>query len=135
MSDLIVFVYPTESKAEEVRQTLLGLQKEYVIKLGDAVIATNTTIARDAVARLPHGNEAGGLSGAPLTQKSTAVIRELATALAGSLPIIGVGGIMNGADAAEKIAAGAALVQMYTGFIYGGPALIGDAVRAIAALR
>lgn len=101
----------------------------------DGVIATNTTIARDAVARLPHGNEAGGLSGAPLTQKSTAVIRELAQALAGSLPIIGVGGIMGGADAAAKIEAGAALVQMYTGFIYGGPALIGDAVRAIAVLR
>ncbi len=97
----------------------------------DAVIATNTTIARDAVAHLPHGSEAGGLSGAPLTQKSTAVIRELARELNGSLPIIGVGGVMTGADAAEKIAAGAALVQVYTGFIYRGPSLIGDSVRAI----
>jgi dihydroorotate dehydrogenase len=97
----------------------------------DGVIATNTTIARDAVAHLPHGSEAGGLSGAPLTQKSTAVIRELARELDGSLPIIGVGGVMTGADAAAKIAAGAALVQIYTGFIYRGPALIGDAVRAI----
>jgi dihydroorotate dehydrogenase len=97
----------------------------------DGVIATNTTIARDAVAHLPHGSEAGGLSGAPLTQKSTAVIRELAQELDGRLPIIGVGGVMTGADAAAKVAAGAALVQIYTGFIYRGPALIGDAVRAI----
>jgi len=97
----------------------------------DGVIATNTTIARDAVAHLPHGAEAGGLSGAPLTQKSTAVIRELARALAGALPIIGVGGVMTGADAAAKITAGAALVQVYTGFIYAGPNLIADSVRAI----
>lgn len=101
----------------------------------DAVIATNTTIARDAVAHLPHGSEAGGLSGAPLTQTSTAVIRELARKLNGSLPIIGVGGVMTGTDAAEKIAAGAALVQVYTGFIYRGPALIGDSVRAIRDAR
>lgn len=101
----------------------------------DAVIATNTTIARDAVAHLPHGNEAGGLSGAPLTKKSTAVIRELARALDGSLPIIGVGGVMTGADAAEKMAAGAALVQVYSGFIYAGPNLIADSVRAIGALK
>jgi dihydroorotate dehydrogenase len=97
----------------------------------DAVIATNTTIARDAVAHLPHGNEAGGLSGAPLTEKSTAVIRELSRALNGALPIIGVGGVMQGSDAAAKIAAGAALVQVYTGFIYAGPGLIAESVRAI----
>jgi len=101
----------------------------------DGVIATNTTIAREAVAQLPHGNEAGGLSGAPLTQKSTAVIRALARQLNGKLPIIGVGGTMTGEDAAAKIAAGAALVQIYTGFIYRGPALIGDAVRAIKRVR
>ncbi|HSC41941.1 MAG TPA: quinone-dependent dihydroorotate dehydrogenase, partial [Candidatus Binatia bacterium] len=101
----------------------------------DGVIATNTTIAREAVAQLPHGNEAGGLSGAPLTQKSTAVIRALARQLNGKLPIIGVGGTMTGEDAAAKIAAGAALVQIYTGFIYRGPALISDAVRAIKRVR
>ena len=99
----------------------------------DGVIATNTTIARDAVAHLPHGNEAGGLSGAPLTQKSTAVIAALARELNGRLPIIGVGGIMNGDDAAAKVAAGAALVQIYSGFIYRGPALIGEALSALRA--
>lgn len=100
----------------------------------DGVIATNTTIARDAVAHLPYGAEAGGLSGAPLTQKSTATIAALARAVAGRLPIIGVGGIMSGADAVAKIEAGAALVQIYSGFIYRGPALIGEAQRAIAAM-
>jgi len=97
----------------------------------DGVIATNTTIARDAVKDLPHGNEAGGLSGAPLTKKSTEVIRALAQALNGKLPIIGVGGIMSGADATEKFAAGAKLVQVYTGFIYRGPGLVGELVKAV----
>jgi len=97
----------------------------------DGVIATNTTIARDAVKDLLHGNEAGGLSGAPLTKKSTEVIRALAQELNGKLPIIGVGGIMSGTDAAEKITAGAQLVQIYTGFIYRGPELVGEAVRAV----
>jgi len=97
----------------------------------DGVIATNTTIARDAVKDLLHGNEAGGLSGAPLTKKSTEVIRALAQELNGKLPIIGVGGIMSGTDAAEKIAAGAKLVQVYTGFIYRGPELVGEAVSAV----
>jgi dihydroorotate dehydrogenase len=97
----------------------------------DGVIATNTTIARDAVKDLPHGDEAGGLSGAPLTKKSTEVIRALAQELNGKLPIIGVGGIMSGADATEKFAAGAQLLQIYTGFIYRGPALVGEAVSAV----
>lgn len=97
----------------------------------DGVIATNTTIERDAVRHLKHGTEAGGLSGEPVRDKSTAVIRELARHLEGKIPIIGVGGIMRGADAAEKIAAGASLVQLYTGFIYAGPGLIADAVEAI----
>jgi len=98
----------------------------------DGVIATNTTIARDAVTGLKHGDEMGGLSGGPVRESSTRVIRILADALQGRLPIIGVGGISDGASAAEKIAAGAALVQVYTGFIYQGPALIADAVAAIA---
>lgn len=97
----------------------------------DAVIATNTTIERDAVKHLEHGAEAGGLSGAPVRDKSTAVIRELAAQLKGEIPIIGVGGIMCGEDAAEKIRAGAALVQIYSGFIYAGPKLIADSVSAI----
>ncbi len=113
---------------DDIHQVAAAL-REFEI---DAVIATNTTIARDAVAQLPHGGEAGGLSGAPLTQKSTAVIRTLARELDGKLPIIGVGGIMSAADAAEKLAAGARLVQIYTGFIYAGPPLVAAAVRACA---
>ena len=97
----------------------------------DAVIATNTTIARDGVAGLPHAEEAGGLSGAPLTARSTEVVRLLARHLQGTLPVIGVGGIMSGADAVAKVAAGAALVQLYTGIVYRGPALVGECRRAI----
>ena len=98
----------------------------------DGVIATNTTISRDAVKELPHGDEMGGLSGAPLTHHSTAVIKKFAKALGGNIPIIGVGGIVNGNDAAEKIAAGASLVQIYSGFIYQGPALISASIKASA---
>ena len=97
----------------------------------DGVIATNTTIARDTVKHLPHGEEAGGLSGSPLTQASTEVIKALAEALGGKLPIIGVGGIMRGKDAADKIEAGAELVQLYSGFIYQGPGLIQKCIKAI----
>lgn len=96
----------------------------------DGVIATNTTIARDAVTGLAHADEAGGLSGAPLTQRSTEVVRRLAELLQGSIPVIGVGGIMRGTDAAEKIAAGASLVQLYSGLIYRGPELVAEAVEA-----
>lgn len=97
----------------------------------DAVIATNTTLARDAVAQLSHGNEAGGLSGAPLTVQAQAVTAKLAAQLKGAVPVIGVGGIMNGGDAAQRITAGASLVQLYTGLVYAGPALVGDCVEAI----
>ena len=99
----------------------------------DAVIATNTTLSREGVECLPHGNEAGGLSGAPVRDKSTAVIRQLASELRGALPVIGAGGILDGADAAEKIGAGAALVQLYSGLVYRGPALIGECCAAIRA--
>ncbi len=101
----------------------------------DAVIATNTTVARNAVAGLPHGDETGGLSGEPLTARATEVVRLLAAHLQGALPIIGVGGIMKGEDAAEKMAAGASLIQMYTGIIYRGPALVGECRRAILRYR
>ena len=101
----------------------------------DAVIATNTTLAREEVAGLPHAEEAGGLSGQPLFERSTAVQRQLATALAGEVPIIGVGGIMKGADAVAKIDAGASLVQLYTGFIYRGPELISETAAALRAHR
>lgn len=101
----------------------------------DAVIATNTTVARDAVAGLPHAEEPGGLSGAPLAARSTEVVRLLARHLRGALPVIGVGGIMRGEDAVAKIAAGAALVQLYTGIIYRGPGLVGECRRAILQYR
>ena len=101
----------------------------------DGVIATNTTIARDAVKTLPHGDETGGLSGAPVFEASNRVIAQLRAALGPAYPIIGVGGVLSAADAQAKVAAGANLVQVYTGFIYKGPALIGDAARALAATR
>jgi dihydroorotate dehydrogenase len=97
----------------------------------DGVIATNTTVGREAVAGLPHAEEAGGLSGAPLREKATGVIRALAKALDGALPIIGVGGILSGEDAREKITAGASLVQIYTGLIYRGPELVAECVEAL----
>jgi dihydroorotate dehydrogenase len=99
----------------------------------EGIIATNTTVSRDAVRDHPLAHEAGGLSGQPLFSPSTEVLRELAKALKGNIPLIGVGGIMSGADAKSKINAGATLVQIYTGFIYHGPDLIQDAVREISA--
>ena len=101
----------------------------------DAVIATNTTIAREGVAGLEHADEAGGLSGAPLFARSTAVVRILAARLKGTLPIIAVGGILSGADAVAKVEAGATLVQIYTGLIYRGPALVAECRRALLARR
>lgn len=97
----------------------------------DGVIATNTTLARDAVKGMPNGEETGGLSGAPVRHQSTLVIQQLAKQLAGELPIIGVGGILSGADALEKMAAGASLVQVYSGLIYRGPALVNDICKAL----
>ena len=99
------------------------------------MIATNTTLSRDAVAGHLHAGEAGGLSGEPVLEASNRVIRTLRQALGPGYPIIGVGGVMSGADARTKLEAGADLVQMYTGFIYGGPPLVTEAARAIAAAR
>ncbi|OYU76714.1 MAG: dihydroorotate dehydrogenase (quinone), partial [Burkholderiales bacterium PBB5] len=101
----------------------------------DGVIATNTTLARDAVAGLPHADETGGLSGRPGAEASDRVIRQLRAALGSHTPIIGVGGVLSGADAQAKIAAGADLVQVYTGLIYRGPALVTEAARALARSR
>ncbi|HMA09719.1 MAG TPA: quinone-dependent dihydroorotate dehydrogenase [Ramlibacter sp.] len=101
----------------------------------DGVVATNTTVSRDAVKGLPHAEEAGGLSGAPVLEPSNRVIRQLRAALGPAFPIIGVGGVMSAADAVSKIEAGADLVQIYTGLVYCGPALVGEAARAIAQLR
>ena len=97
----------------------------------DAIIATNTTVDRDGVAALEHGNEAGGLSGAPLTQKSTEVMRQLAACIDGAIPLIGVGGILSGVDAQDRMAAGASLVQLYTGLVYRGPGLITECIDAL----
>ncbi|MFR0674709.1 quinone-dependent dihydroorotate dehydrogenase [Enterobacterales bacterium AW_CKDN230030176-1A_HGKHYDSX7] len=101
----------------------------------DAVIATNTTLGREGVEGLPFADEAGGLSGAPVLHKSTHTVKVLAGELAGKMPIIAAGGITEGRHAAEKIAAGASLVQIYSGFIYKGPSLIRESVDAIAAVR
>jgi dihydroorotate dehydrogenase len=101
----------------------------------DAVIATNTTITRDAVLGMPHAEEPGGLSGAPVFDLSNNVIRALKAELGGALPIIGVGGIFSGADAQAKIDAGASLVQLYTGLIYRGPALVRECAAALRKSR
>jgi dihydroorotate dehydrogenase len=99
------------------------------------VIATNTTISREAVKGLPHAEEAGGLSGAPVLAASNRVIAQLRAALGPRFPIIGVGGILSADDAVSKIRAGADLVQIYTGLIYRGPDLVSQAARAIQQLR
>jgi dihydroorotate dehydrogenase len=98
----------------------------------DGVVATNTTLSREGVAHLPHAGEAGGLSGRPLLGPSNRVVSRLRDALGPAFPIVGVGGVMAGEDAASKLAAGADLVQVYTGFVYAGPALIPEAARAMA---
>ena len=97
----------------------------------DGVIATNTTLAREPVKGMKNGAEAGGLSGAPVRNLSTVVIQQLSKQLQGALPIIGVGGVLSGADAVEKIAAGASLVQIYSGLIYKGPALVRDICKTL----
>ena len=112
---------------EEVNSIAESLIKNEI----DGVIATNTTISREGVEHLEHGSEQGGLSGQPVKAKSTQVIKLLSTALNGKLPIIGVGGIASSEDANEKLAAGASLVQVFTGFIYEGPPLIKEIVNGI----
>ena len=110
-------------------QTIADLLRQHRM---DGVIATNTTLSRSGVEGMPRADETGGLSGQPVFERSTAVLTKLAEALAGEVPIIGVGGIMSGDDAVAKIDAGACLVQVYSGFIYHGPALIAEAAQAIA---
>ena len=114
---------------------IAGMAEAFQRHRVDAVIATNTTAARDGVAGSPHAGEAGGLSGAPVAERSTQVVRDLARALRGAIPVIGVGGILSGDDARDKIAAGATLVQLYTGLIYRGPALVRECVEALCASR
>lgn len=113
-------------------EQIVGLADALVRHGMDAVAATNTTLSRDGVEGLKHADEAGGLSGAPLRDRSTHVIRVLSQHLQGALPIIGVGGVMSGHDAVLKLRAGASLVQLYSGLIYRGPRLVGETVRALA---
>jgi len=117
-----------EDEVEMVAQTLIETEM-------DGVIATNTTLSRDGVEGLKHGDEAGGLSGAPVEELSTETVERLVKALDGKLPVIGVGGILDGKGAVEKMDAGSQLVQVYSGFIYRGPELIGECVDAIAAMK
>ncbi|UDF33865.1 UNVERIFIED_ORG: quinone-dependent dihydroorotate dehydrogenase [Shinella sp. XGS7] len=113
---------------EQVAVIAQTLQKNGI----DGVIATNTTISREAVQGLAHAGETGGLSGRPVFEASNRVIRLLRAALGSNYPIIGVGGVLSGEDARAKIAAGADLVQIYTGLIYKGPALVADCARALS---
>ncbi len=112
-----------DEQIKEIADTLLRHRIE-------GVIATNTTLSRATVAGLPHADEAGGLSGKPVFNASNEVIRKLHAELGNTVPIIGVGGILSGDDAQAKLAAGASLVQLYTGFIYRGPALIAECAQA-----
>jgi dihydroorotate dehydrogenase len=118
--------------APDLGEAELDAIAEVVTSAGvDGLICTNTTVDRSAIAGDPLAGEAGGLSGKPLFARSTAVVRGMHARLQGRLPIIGVGGVLDGSDAAEKIAAGAALVQLYTGLIYRGPQLIAECVDEI----
>ena len=123
---LFVKIAP-DLEAEQVQAIAAALQGHGM----DGVIATNTTLARDAVQGLAHATETGGLSGAPVLQASNRVIAQLRAALGPAFPIIGVGGVMSGADAVSKIRAGADVVQIYTGLIYHGPALVRQAALQI----
>ena len=115
-----------EAQVELIAQALL----KHAI---DGVIATNTTVSRDAVQGLPHAEEAGGLSGGPVLEKSNQVIRALRASLGPQFPIIGVGGVLSAKDAVSKLQCGADLVQVYTGLIYRGPRLVSEAAQAMAA--
>lgn len=123
---LVVKIAP-DMTPEELA-TVAAALKEYNI---DAVAATNTTLSREAVAGHRHAEQAGGLSGKPLTDVSTEVIAHLHSLLGDDIPVIGVGGISSLADAKAKLAAGASLLQVYSGFIYRGPALVREIVEGL----
>ncbi len=113
--------------SEQIKNIAEALMRHKI----DGVIATNTTITRDAVKGLQHGEEAGGLSGEPVFELSNQVVRALKSELGDALPIIGVGGIFSGSDAATKMHAGASLVQVYSGLIYRGPSLVHECAAAL----
>lgn len=118
--------------APDLDQVDIYLIADLLMEFGiDAVIATNTTIARDTVQGMKYAQETGGLSGAPVREASNIVIAALKARLGNALPIIGVGGILSGADAREKIMAGASLVQLYSGLIYRGPDLVSECAKAL----
>ena len=122
--------------APDLSESELDAIAEVLLATGiDGLICTNTTIARDAVAGHRHAGEAGGLSGRPVFARSTAVLKGMAQRVGGRIALIGVGGILDGAGAQAKIDAGASLVQLYSGMVYRGPALIGDCVAALRAAR
>jgi len=122
--------------APDLDSTQVAVIADTLLRHGmDGVIATNTTLSREAVQDLPHADEAGGLSGAPVLEASNAVIRQLRARLGQGYPIIGVGGILSGADAVSKIDAGADVVQVYSGLIYKGPALVTEVAQALRSHR
>ena len=122
--------------APDLDETQVGVIAATLQKHGmDGVIATNTTLARDAVSGLAHAEEMGGLSGSPVLEGSNRVIRGLRAALGKDFPIIGVGGILSGHDAISKIEAGADVVQIYTGLIYKGPALVTEVASALQQMK
>lgn len=116
-------------------EQIVGISEAFLQYKVDAVIATNTTISRQGLENVANANQQGGLSGAPLTQRSTEVVRQLHRILGEQVPIIAAGGIMNGADALAKINAGAKLVQLYTGLIYHGPQLIHEVNKVLCDAR
>lgn len=122
---LVVKIAP-DLEPDQIKSIAILLMKHWI----DGVIATNTTLSRAGVENLPGSTETGGLSGAPLTQRATGVIRQLHAVLQDALPIIGAGGIMKGADVREKMEAGASLVQIYTGLIYHGPELVQELIHS-----
>ncbi len=124
----VVLKIAPDLDAEQIKTIADALLRHKI----DGVIASNTTITRDAVKGLAHAEETGGLSGAPVRELSNRVITALHRELGGAIPIIGVGGILRGDDAKAKIDAGASLVQLYTGLIYRGPALVRECARALA---
>ncbi len=127
---LVVKISP-DMNSDEIKALCATLLRHRL----DGLIASNTTVDRAAVAGLPHAQEAGGVSGRPVFEKSNATIRQCYAELGDAIPIIGVGGIFSAADARAKIEAGAKLIQIYTGLIYQGPTLVKECIHALQPLQ